>query len=302
MRNKYLEYLRSVRNLSVNTISSYEKDIALFDAFLAVSGYTEDEMEIKQVREFVAWLSKKQLSPKSINRVLSCIRGYYRFKQRYGYAMANPFHGIRSLKVNKWLPSFLFEEETAELLALPEAGALESRDRFIFEFLYSTGARISEAVALNVTDLNLRDGSVKVFGKGRKERIVFMGEQARAVCKEYLMHRKQYIRDHAGEETATQALFINKNGTRITTRGVRTIFFKYIQKLRVAKKITPHTLRHSFATHILNNGADIRVVQELLGHASLSTTQIYTHVGIERLKNIYLTAHPHAKINEQENK
>ncbi|RPJ05367.1 MAG: tyrosine recombinase [Spirochaetaceae bacterium] len=301
MRRKYLEYLRSIRNLSPNTISSYEKDLSVYVAFLAERGYDEKTLEARQVREFVSFLSRKSLSPKSINRILSCIRGYYRFQERYGYSGSNPFAGIRSLKAEKWLPQFLFEEETEELLGLADDGIIDGlRDRLIFEFLYSTGARVAEAVAIDVTEINLRDGTVKVFGKGRKERIVYLGEKAVEVCRKYMSARTTFLRKHPHEGEATAALFVNKNGKRLTTRGVRTIFAKYIQKMRVAKHVTPHTMRHTFATHILNRGADIRVVQELLGHASLSTTQVYTHVGIQRLKNVYQTAHPHAHIGEKE--
>jgi site-specific recombinase XerD len=283
--NEYLSYLRSVRNLSSNTILSYSKDMEIFSRFLTERGYREEELDVKRVREFVSALSRRELSAKSINRAISCVRGYYRFKQRYGYASENPFQALRSLKMEKWLPSFLVEEEVHKLLDFPVRNFFDLRDKLIFEFLYSTGCRIGEMVTLNVGDLNLKDGLVKVVGKGRKERIVYIGRYSHALFLEYLTQRKTHL-------TARPA------AAGLTARGVRVILGRALNRLGFTKRVTPHTFRHTFATHILNRGADIRVVQELLGHASLSTTQVYTHLGVERLKSIYAHAHPHAKLEE----
>jgi integrase/recombinase XerC len=293
---EYLVYLKSVRNLSANTIFSYAKDMEQFLRFLEERGYREEDLDVKGVREFVTDLSRRQLSAKSINRVISCVRGYYRFKQRYGYAAGNPFRSLRSLKTDKWLPSFLVEEEMCRLLDFPARNFLELRDKLIFEFLYSTGCRIGEMTALNIVDLNLKDGLVKVTGKGRKERIVYIGRYAHSLFLEYLAQRKTYLAALPAHAAQSQALFLNRGGGRLTPRGVRVILGRALERLGFEKRVTPHTFRHTFATHILNRGADIRVVQELLGHASLSTTQVYTHLGVERLKDIYAHAHPHAKL------
>ncbi len=296
MLTDYLAYLRSVRNLSANTILSYAKDMEQFRRFLDERGYREDELDVKGVREFVSVLSRRNLSSKSINRVISCVRGYYRFKQRYGRAAENPFRALRSLKMDKWLPSFLVEEEMRKLLDVPAHNFIELRDKLIVEFLYSTGCRVSEMTSLNTGDLNLKDGLVKVTGKGRKERVVYLGRAARALVAEYLARRNGYLAARPGVGRQAAALFLNRGGGRLTPRGVRVILGRSLERLGFAKRVTPHTFRHTFATHILNRGADIRVVQELLGHASLSTTQVYTHLGVERLKDIYAHAHPHAKL------
>jgi integrase/recombinase XerC len=176
---------------------------------------------------------------------------------------------------------------------------LELRDKLIFEFLYSTGCRIGEMVALNAVDLDLKDGLVKVTGKGRKERIVYIGRYSRSLFLDYLAQRQAYLAALPVTARVSAALFLNRNGGRLTARGVRVILGRSLTRLGFEKRVTPHTFRHTFATHILNRGADIRVVQELLGHASLSTTQVYTHLGVERLKDIYAHAHPHAKLEEK---
>jgi len=297
---QYLEYLRSVRNLAENTIKSYRKDMSVYRKYLKEQNIKEDSIEINTVRAFISMLSVSGLSSKSINRLISCIRGYYRFKQRYGYCLKNPFQGLKCLKVDKWLPVFLFEQEVIELLNLPLSDFWGVRDKLIYEFLYSTGCRVSELVGLNIFDLNLKDCSVKLGGKGGKERIAYIGKQAFSTLKHYLNLRKYHIK--AEDVSNSNALFINNHGKRLTARGVRYIVYKYLDKLNASKNVSPHTFRHSFATHILNRGADIRVVQELLGHASLSSTQVYTHVGVERLKKVYRKAHPHAGMGNQERK
>jgi tyrosine recombinase XerC len=294
VHKEYLEYLKSIRNLSPNTIASYSKDMAVFGGFLKEQGYQEDSLGIKGVREFVSSLSKRNLSSKSINRIISCVRGYYRFQQRYGYTLHNPFRSLKLLKAQKWLPTFLVEDEIRELLDLSVNNFIELRDRLIFEFLYSSGCRVGEMTALNVNDLDLKSGLVKVMGKGRKERIVYIGKNCHALFIEYLKQKKEYAREHSYQ--FSPALFINKLGSRLTARGVRVILDRTLKKISFKRHISPHTFRHTFATHILNRGADIRVVQELLGHASLSTTQVYTHLGVQRLINIYANAHPHARM------
>jgi tyrosine recombinase XerC len=298
VREEYLDYLSS-RNLSPHTLASYRHDLSLYDAFLRERGVSEEEAGLTDARAFVSRLASGGLSARSVNRIVSGVRGYYRFRERFAGGGANPFSDIRSLRTEKRLPSFLFEEEMTRLLELPgrtgscgEDPFLALRDRAVLEMLYSTGCRISELVSLDVTDVNLRERSAVVMGKGSKERIVFIGTQALAVLREYLLRRGVRA---ARDSDSARALFVNGRGRRLTDRGVRFILGSYIRTAGLAKKVTPHTFRHSFATHLLDRGADIRAVQELLGHASLSTTQVYTHVGVERLKKVYRRAHPHAQ-------
>jgi integrase/recombinase XerC len=295
---RYFEYLKSVRKLSENTVNSYRKDLDLFINFLHEYECKADELGVKQVRAFITLLSKKGLSSRTINRIISSIRGYYRFMQRYEYCDTNPFKGVKCLRVDKWLPVFLFEEEMRDFLQFPAQDFIGLRDKLIFEFLYSTGCRVSELVGLDVLDINMKDHSVRVKGKGSKERIVYIGEMAHKTLVEYLKRRSHFIQSK--RITRTGALFINKSGFRLTTRGIRYIVYKHLRQSKCQKQVSPHTFRHSFATHLLDRGADIRAVQELLGHASLSTTQVYTHVGVEKLKTVYRHSHPHAKMKNRE--
>ncbi len=293
MLEKYLEFLQLVRHLSQNSIESYKQDLHLYRDFLESMKWNEDGMDYRKIRSFIGYLSKMGLSSRSINRTLSCLRGYYRFKQRYGYCEENPFKSVKSLKTDKKLPSFLFEEELHDLLSVKPNDFWALRDLLILELLYSTGCRVSELAAMDVTSLDLKSLSIRVIGKGDKERLVFIGKSAMKVLKEYLQGRKMFIK--ADDEDSIRALFLNKRGKRITVRGIQYLLDKILPEALRGRRVTPHTLRHSFATHILNRGGDIRIVQELLGHASLSTTQVYTHLGIERLKKVYRQAHPHAR-------
>ncbi len=290
MLEKYIGYLKSIRNLSANTIKAYKSDIQLLLNYAKENNLYEDEQGI--VRPFISRLSKLRLSNSTINRIISAVKGYYKFKLKIGKIDKNPFYGIKGMKPDKKLPGILFKKEAEELFDHESNNFLDLRNMAIFEFLYSTGCRVSEAVSVNLMDIDLNNKSVRVTGKGRKQRVVFLGKAAYSVLHDYMLKRKLHI------SLNEQALFINKNGRRITARGVRYILEKYLSKLNIRKKITPHTFRHSFATHVLDNGADIRIVQELLGHSSISTTQIYTHVGIEKLKKIYREAHPHGKDKE----
>jgi len=288
-----------VRNLSPHTLASYGKDMDKYAGFLSARGIREEDARLADARAFVSSLAAEGLSPRSVNRIISGVRGYYRFRERFGLGGVNPFADIKSLRTEKRLPSFLFEDEMSKLLDMPLQGERDGsdgfrrlRDRTVLEFLYSTGCRIGEMVALDVTDLNLKDRTATVMGKGSKERIVFIGGAALSALREYLTYRKLRALQDADSQ---KALFLNARGARLTDRGVRFILSSYLQSARLGKRVTPHTFRHSFATHLIDRGADIRAVQELLGHSSLSTTQVYTHVGLERLKKVYGRSHPHAR-------
>jgi integrase/recombinase XerC len=307
MREAYLVYLGSVRRLSAHTLESYGKDLEKYETYLAELRVAPEKADVGDARGFIAWLTRQGLSPRSINRMVSGVRGWYRFLERRGRVAANPFAEIRSLRTEKRLPSFLFEEEMARLVEMPSHDPCPDgeefwklRDRAVLETLYSTGCRISELVSLDLRDVDLKNHTARVMGKGSKERNLFLGAAAVEVLRSYMSLRPFHVKSsaesagHRGAESAG-ALFINQRGGRVTDRGVRFILGDYLSRANLGKHVTPHTFRHSFATHLLDRGADIRAVQELLGHASLSTTQVYTHVGMEKLKKVYRRAHPHAR-------
>jgi integrase/recombinase XerC len=304
MRDDYLAYLGVVRNLSPHTLECYGKDLEKYQAFLVERGVSPEQASVADARGFVAWLSREGLAPRSVNRMVSGVRGWYRYMERRSEIPTNPFAEIRSLRTEKRLPSFLFEDEMARLVEMPSREPCADkeefwklRDRAVLETLYSTGCRISELVALNLTDVDLKNQAARVMGKGAKERNVFLGTAAAEALRSYMSLRPIHARKVDSTEAdgdALRALFINQRGGRITDRGVRFILGEYLSRANLGKRVTPHTFRHSFATHLLDRGADIRAVQELLGHASLSTTQVYTHVGMDKLKKVYRRAHPHA--------
>ena len=289
---EYLGYLQSVRNLSEASIRAYRGDLLAFAEWLARGTLDENQVDAALVRRYIAHLSRQNAAVSTVNRVLSSLKGYFRFLVRTERATSSPLEGVRGIRKQTHLPSFLFEDEVAELLKLDGDGFTELRDRLILELLYSTGCRISELVTVNLDDIDFKRSRILVHGKGRKDRYVFVGAPAKRVLGDYLAYRRERLA-RKGERNE-KALVINANGQRITQRGVAGIIQKRVIEKGIAKKVSPHTFRHSFATHILDHGADIRVVQELLGHATLSTTQVYTHLGLGALKRIYEQAHPHA--------
>lgn len=283
---KFIRYLEIEKNYSQHTILNYKLDLEDFSKFLA--GLELEKVEYLLLRKYLAVLKEKNLGTRTIGRRLSALRSFFRFLTREGYLKANPILMLSSPKLEKHLPSFLTEEETSKLIesafAKNDKDEMGLRDRAILETFYSTGMRISEVVGLSMQDLDFISGTIKVFGKGKKERIVPIGDAAVGAIRKYVEKRKK----------ENNAIFLNKNGGRISTRGARNIVGKYIRLAGMRHGVSAHTLRHSFATHLLNRGADLRTVQELLGHANLSTTQIYTHLTTERLKSVYDKAHPHA--------
>ncbi len=292
---EYLAYLRSVRNLSDASIRAYRSDLCAFAGWLSRNGLDEDGVDAAVARRYVAHLSRQNAAVSTVNRSLSSLKGYFRFLERTGRSAGSPLEGVRGLRTPGRLPGFLFEDEISELLTIEGDDFASVRDRLILELLYSTGCRISELVTVNLDDIDFRRGRVLVHGKGRKDRMVFLGAPARRVLREYLpLRSERLVRLGVRNE---KALVINANGQRITQRGVAGIIRKRVIEKGIVKHVSPHTFRHTFATHILDRGADIRVVQELLGHSSLSTTQVYTHLGLGALKKIYEQAHPHAGRN-----
>ncbi|HLF18098.1 MAG TPA: tyrosine recombinase XerC [Candidatus Omnitrophota bacterium] len=282
--DKFISYLEIERNYSPHTVLNYKLDLTEFFTFLGPLAL--EKVEYLHLRRFLGSLRERNLKPRSMARKLSSMRSFFRFLNKEGYLKDNPAVLLMSPKLDKTLPKFLTEGEMTALIEAPKTDTdFGRRDRAILETLYSTGIRVSELVGLDVDDVDLIGQIAKVRGKGKKERLVPMGGKAADAIRSYLDKRKGSAR----------AVFLNKNGTRLTSRGVFNITDKYIKQVSATKNISPHVLRHSFATHMLDRGADLRSVQELLGHVSLSTTQIYTHVSTERLRKVYDAAHPRAK-------
>jgi len=281
--NKFLTYLEIEKNASAHTLTNYHMDLRQTRDFL--QGKDVQKIDRLDVRKYLAHLKGKNLRKRTVARKLSALRSFFRFLMRDGYIKSNPLTGIISPKLDKSLPLFLDVHKVAKLIEAPEnKGVFALRDRAILETLYSTGMRLSELTGLDVDRVDFIAGMVKVLGKGKKERLIPIGDKALRTIRDYLELRTKNVK----------ALFLNKNNRRLTGRGVQDLVNKYIRIISLKGKISPHTLRHSFATHLLDKGADLRSVQELLGHASLSTTQIYTHVTTERLKSVYNKAHPRA--------
>ncbi len=288
---RYLQYLRVQRNLSENTLKAYQRDLTAFSAF--VREYWQKrltEVDRHLIRDYLAVLHRKGFKSASVAQHLAALRSFYGYLKRFGYIETDPTQAVRIHKHGKHLPQVLSVDETDLLLSgIDTSMPLGMRDRAIFELLYATGIRLSELVGLNVDGVDLDVGFVRVYGKGRKERIVPIGEYAVQALMLYLAEARPKL--SKPEETA---LFVNNRGSRLTQRGVQYLLNKHIHQCAISKQVSPHSLRHSFATHLLDAGADLRVVQELLGHVSLSTTQIYTRISQSKLKSVYNRAHPRA--------
>lgn len=322
--NEFLNYLKFERHFSPHTAKCYAADLAQFCAFLlgdkvgmagksnssatagrrpsggantAVLVETSVQQKLRdvqpeQVKEFLAFLGTQNYSKSTIARKLATLRSFYKFCLRRGFVKAHPLASIRTPKQEKRLPKFLEIDQINKLLSTPDCNTLlGSRDRAMLEVLFSTGVRVSELVDLNFTDVAFDSGTIRVRGKGKKQRTAPIGQTAIASIKRYLELRRADARSSSFDQNA---LFVNKHGQRLSTRSVRRKLDKYLSEAGLDPSISPHTLRHSFATHMLNNGADLRSVQELLGHQSLSTTQVYTHLTTPRLKSAYDDAHPRA--------
>jgi integrase/recombinase XerC len=289
--NEYLGYLRSVRGVSERTVHAYEGDLVRFTNYCENSGVLPEEATPYEVQSFIGDLSAEGMASVSVNRALSSIRGYYRWLIRFGKRKDNPAGSLRNLKTPKTLPEFLWEGEMAGFADLPDtAGILwPLRDKALILAMYSAGLRISELVSLSLKFIEGDLSGGRVIGKGDKERYIFFSDEAREAIAEYLPARQARIQ----AERPTDRLFVNRRGGPISVAGVRWIIAQYAGRSGLQKNVHPHALRHSFATHLVNAGCDVRIVQELLGHASLSTTQRYTHVDMERLKKVYAKAHPH---------
>lgn len=290
---RFLRYLRVERNASELTIKSYREDLtAAIDFLESRSGRVPRPAEITagDLRQYLAALHEAGYAKTSVARHLAALRSFYRFAQREGLADHNPAKPLRNPRPDRKLPHFLTTREIATLLKAPSPDdRFGWRDRAILETIYSAGLRVSELVAINDQDLDLDAGLVRVRGKGRRERLAPLGRFAVRAIRRWV-ERRAPARRHDGPTP----LFLNKFGTRLTTRSVARMLEKYLRQTGLDQRTSPHTLRHSFATHLLDRGADIRSVQELLGHRNLTTTQIYTHVSTATLRQVYDKAHPRA--------
>ncbi len=311
---RFLEYLAKERNFSAHTIRSYSADLLQFCRFLCAKGSTSDlttdelpllddsispkvlaqellDVTPMRVRSYLAVIRNSGYSKSTVARKLASLRSFYKSLVRCGDIPASPVSIIRTPRQDKKLPKCLDVQEVDALLSAPDTGSLLGlRDKAILETIYSAGLRISELVALNIEDMDELSAVIRVKGKGRKERLCPLGSKALEAIDQYTKAR---MSGRSGP------LFVNKDGNRLSDRSIRRNLDKYLSMSGIDPNVSPHTLRHSFATHMLNAGADLRVVQEMLGHSSLSTTQIYTHLSTSRIKQIYEDAHPLALENEQ---
>ena len=291
----FLESLETEKNYSRHTIESYRNDLFSFTAFVSSEGIQRpQEVEKNVLRGFLAQLIEEGYSKKSLARKIACLRSFFRFLKHKHIVISNPVLNIRTPKLEKKLPAFLDEPSVQRLLDLPDRRtATGLRDAAILEVFYSTGIRLSELVDLNIGDIDRSGGLIKVTGKGRKQRIIPIGQKAIDSLDEYLKVRA--CESGRGEENKeAQPVFLTDGCKRMYPQIVGTIVKRYIGKVSEMEKKSPHVLRHTFATHLLNRGADLKAVKELLGHESLSTTQIYTHVTTDRLKKVYQQSHPKA--------
>ena len=296
----FQSYLEVEKNVSAHTCIAYLADIHEFNSFLLDNNFIKNQDEIinaepETIREYLSCLYRRKVKKVTVNRKVSSLRAFYKYVLRTGKISHNPAEMIQTLKTEKHMPAFLSVDEMFELLKTQDDNSVLSlRNRAMLEVFYSSGLRLGELAGLNLNDLDFNQKLVKVRGKGRKERIVPVGEPALTAVGEYLEKVVQ-IRKDADADVLNKPLFMNARGKRITARSIARIVNEVTGKSGIGRKISPHALRHSFATHLLNAGADLRSIQELLGHESLSTTQKYTAVNINRMMEVYDKAHPRTK-------
>jgi integrase/recombinase XerD len=288
----FLTHVRVEKGLSSNTVAAYQRDLAKFNVFVQKRKLTVETVSRDDLVDFLAGLYREKLESRTVARQLVSLRNFFRFAQIQELITVDPSLNLESPKIRRTLPGYLKLEDVDRLLAQPDAKtALGLRDRAMLEVLYSTGLRVSELIGLRVTDLDAKVGCIRCIGKGDKERIVPAGRKALSLVEKYLRDaRPKLLR----KGVSSQSLFVNRNGNALSRVGVWKILSAYGRRAGLRVALTPHMLRHSFATHLLERGADLRSVQLMLGHADISTTQIYTHVVEERLKQIYKAHHPRA--------
>ena len=285
--DKYLEYLKVVKKDSNYTINNYRIDLEeLYDFNTDILG-----LKSKDVSDYLEFLYARKLSRSSIARKISSIRGFYQYLQGEGIILENPFKEVTSPKKNMSLPKYVRTSDIEKMfLCFDKSDIFEQRNALLLEMLYATGVRIGELVNIKLNDINRYDRTIKILGKGRKERVVIFGSYCEDALELYLSDGRKEL-----DKKKSEFLFLNKDGNRLSDRYVRKVIDEVVRKCQVEYKVSPHTLRHTFATDMLNNGADLMTVKELLGHSSVNTTGIYTHVSNEQLKKVYRFAHPRSK-------
>ena len=290
-------YLSAERNFSEHTLCAYSSDILSFMIWL--NGKSCKDVNFEQLRDYLYFIQKFEYKKTTIARKTASVRTFYKFLFREKYIDSNPAISLSAPKRPKPLPKFLTPEEVEQILNNVKIDTPSGfRNRVILELLWATGMRVSELSNLNLGDVNLEENEIKVFGKGAKERIVLMSERAKNYLKQYIESVRSLIVSsgyNAPDNNEDSPLFINNTGYRLQNKTIRTVINDIVKKIELPKKVTPHVFRHSFATKLIENGADLRVVQELLGHAGISNTQIYTHVSMKHMKDVYESAHPHGK-------
>ena len=289
MIDKFIDYLKYEKKYSNYTCINYKDDLVKFKDYLDSQGINIKDAKYGDIRGFLAYLYEKKEKTKSITRNISSLRSFYKYLVRNNYVKDNPMLLINNPKLEQTLPHYLTYDEITMLLNVTDKDTpFDIRDNLIIELLFDTGIRVSELVNMKIKDIDFNEESIKVFGKGKKMRIVYFGDTCKNKLKKYLKIRDSIAKDH-------EYLLVNKRGLKLSDRSVRTIFENIIKINHLDIKFSPHTLRHSYATIMLNEGADVRSVQELLGHSSISTTGIYTHVSNEHLRSVYLKSHPRGR-------
>ena len=291
-KDKFIEYLRNERKYSEYTVNGYDDNIDDFLKFLNTRNIKVLEVSKDDIREYLKYLDSLNLKNSSISRRLSSLRSFYNYLVSNKVILNNPMKLIKNPKKEKKLPNFLQYDEFMKLLeSIKNDDALSIRNKLILELLYATGLRVSELVNIKIKDIDFSNKVIRTLGKGSKERLVYFGDYAKELLSEYIGNERNELL----KGKVSEYLFINNQGGHLTTRGVETIIDKIVNDASLKHKISPHVLRHTFATHLLDNGADLLSVKELLGHESLKATQIYTHITEERLRSVYLHSHPRAK-------
>ena len=294
MKDKFLEKLKYEYNYSDLTINGYDYEITKFLDYLNDNHLDYKKINIDMIRNYLKYLDSLKYKKNSISKNLSSLRSYYKFLTEEKVVLNNPFKNISNPKKDKKLPDFLNYEEINKLFDSADTTTpLGLRNRCILELLYDTGIRVSELVNLKINDIEFDKKTINILGKGKKERIVYYGDYLQEVLEKYINDSRKYLLNNK----LSEYLILNNNGSKITTRGVEYIIDKMVNEAAIKHKISPHVLRHTFATHMLNGGADIKSIQQLLGHESLSTTGIYTHITNDVLRQEYLKNHPRSKLN-----
>ena len=291
MIKKFLHYLEYQRNYSQYTINNYEKDIIDFNTFLKSKNINYTDLTYQDVRKYIVILNNNKYARTSVSRKLSAIRRFYRYLVMEGIIKTNVFNLVSAPKKERKLPKFLYYDEIEDLFLIPDtSNSLGQRDMLILEMLYATGIRVNELVNIKISDIDFNNQTILILGKGNKERKVVFGTYCNEILSLYLNDGYLFL-----NKDKSEYLILNNKGKKLTTRGINYIISNLIKKASLKSNLSPHTLRHSFATHMLENGADLLTIQQLLGHSSLSATSIYTHVTNEHLREIYLHSHPRAR-------